>query len=133
MNRLYVGNLDYSITSEDLAEFFAPAGTVIKAEVVRFRETNKSRGFGFIEMGSEAETQEAKKLDKMELKNRQILVREALPPGQHRENELKSFFDFINDNGSSLPDLNFTYQGKEFRILRASVNFIDKPTEQPVL
>ena len=54
-NKLYVGNLSFRVTSEDLQEYFGAAGAVESANVVYDRETGRSRGFGFVEMGSEDE------------------------------------------------------------------------------
>ena len=51
--KLYVGNLSFRVTSEDLQEYFAAAGEVNSANVVMDRETGRSRGFGFVEMASE--------------------------------------------------------------------------------
>jgi RNA recognition motif-containing protein len=48
--RLYVGNLSFSVTSEDLQQLFEQFGTVLSAEVLTDRETGRSRGFGFVEM-----------------------------------------------------------------------------------
>ena len=72
--KLYVGGLSFSTTSEGLGEHFKPFGTVVSASVVTDRETSQSRGFGFVEMSSDAEAQAAigaldsKPLDGRELK-----------------------------------------------------------------
>ncbi len=58
-SKLYVGGLSYSTTSEGLRTHFAQCGTVLTAEVVTERETGSSRGFGFVDMASEAEAQAA--------------------------------------------------------------------------
>ena len=52
---LYVGNLPFNTTDEELLQAFAPYGTVVKAQVIMDRETNRSRGFGFVEMAEGAE------------------------------------------------------------------------------
>lgn len=79
--KLFIGNLDYTVTSEDLKATFAAVGTVVDAVVISDRNTGRSRGFGFVEMSSEAEAKAAmEKLDQSELKARKINVREALPP-----------------------------------------------------
>ena len=57
--RLYVGNLPYNIQDAQLQELFAPHGTVVSAQVIIDRAANRSKGFGFVEMGSEAEAQAA--------------------------------------------------------------------------
>ena len=56
---LYVGNLPFSTTSEDLREMFAAHGTVTSAQVVMDRETGRSRGFAFVTMGTDAEANDA--------------------------------------------------------------------------
>ena len=58
-NKLYVGNLPYSFRDEDLQQTFAPHGTVTSAKVMMERDTGRSKGFGFVEMGSDAEAQAA--------------------------------------------------------------------------
>jgi len=58
-NKLYVGNLAYSVRDESLHESFSQFGTVTSAKVMMDRETGRSKGFGFVEMGSEAEAQAA--------------------------------------------------------------------------
>ena len=55
--KLYVGNLSYSVSSSDLEQLFAPFGTVQSAQVIQDRETGRSKGFGFVEMGSDQEAQ----------------------------------------------------------------------------
>ena len=58
-NKLYVGNLPYTMRDEDLNELFAAHGAVQSAKVMMDRETGRSKGFGFVEMGSAAEAQQA--------------------------------------------------------------------------
>jgi hypothetical protein len=58
-NKLYVGNLSYSVRDESLHQAFSQFGTVTSAKVMMDRETNRSKGFGFVEMGSDAEAQAA--------------------------------------------------------------------------
>lgn len=79
-NKLYVGNLSFHLTSYDLQEHFAQAGTVESAKVIEDRETGRSRGFGFVEMGSEEEAQMAiEQFNGEELEGRNIVVNEARP------------------------------------------------------
>ena len=79
--KLFVGNLDYSVTSDDLKAAFAAVGTVADAVVISDRNTGRSRGFGFVEMSTAEEAKAAmEKLDQSDLKGRKINVREALPP-----------------------------------------------------
>ncbi len=58
-NRLYIGGLPYSSTADDLKAHFAQAGNVINAQIITDRMTGRSRGFGFVEMGSEEEANQA--------------------------------------------------------------------------
>src|SRR4051812_13888146 len=57
--KLYVGNLGYGVTDSDLEKLFEPHGTVQSAQVIMDRDTGRSKGFGFVEMGSDAEAQAA--------------------------------------------------------------------------
>ena len=79
-NKLFVGSLAWSATDDDLAKFFASAGTVVSAKVITDRETNRSKGFGFVEMSSDAEAQAAiEKLNGQDLNGRPVAVSEARP------------------------------------------------------
>ena len=83
--RLYVGNLAYGVTEDTLSELFATAGEVVSAEVIRDRYSNRSKGFGFVEMATEEQAEEAiNQLDGHELEGRQIKVAEARPPRTDR-------------------------------------------------
>jgi len=78
--KLYVGNLSYEITENDLTDNFGKIGNCVSAKVIRDRYTNRSKGFGFVEMESEADAEEAiKKLNGIELNGRKILVNQARP------------------------------------------------------
>src|SRR5215210_2000247 len=78
--KLYVGNLSFQTSSEDLQELFAQAGTVESASVVEDRETGRSRGFGFVEMASKEEGQKAiEQFNGKELNGRNLNVNEARP------------------------------------------------------
>ncbi len=79
-SRLYVGNLAWSVTSNDLEEAFSEAGQVISANVVTDKSSGQSRGFGFVEMGSAEEAARAiEMLNDTVLKGRNIKVNEAKP------------------------------------------------------
>ena len=79
-NKLYVGNLAYSVRDDSLQEAFAQFGTVTSAKVMMDRETGRSKGFGFVEMGSDAEAQAAVKgMNGQALEGRAIVVNEARP------------------------------------------------------
>lgn len=79
-NKLYVGNLSFRVTNEDLHDYFAAAGTVESANVVFDRETGRSRGFGFVEMASEDEANAAiAQFNGQEYDGRNMVVNEARP------------------------------------------------------
>ena len=79
-NKLYVGNLSFRVTSEDLQEHFGAAGAVESANVVFDRETGRSRGFGFVEMADEDSANNAiAQFNGQEYDGRNIVVNEARP------------------------------------------------------
>jgi cold-inducible RNA-binding protein len=78
--KLYVGNLTYNINESDLEALFTPFGTVQSAQIIVDRDTNRSKGFGFVEMGSDAEAQAAiQGLNAREHDGRNLTVNEAKP------------------------------------------------------
>ncbi|MCK6485821.1 MAG: RNA-binding protein [Phycisphaerae bacterium] len=78
--KLYVGNLGYDVSSSDLQQMFAPHGNIVSAEVVMDRDTGRSKGFGFVEMSSDAEAQAAiGAMDNKEHGGRALKVNEAKP------------------------------------------------------
>jgi RNA recognition motif-containing protein len=78
--KLFVGNLEFTVTSDDLRELFAQAGTVADAVVISDKMSGRSRGFGFVEMGSEDEAKAAiEKFNQYDLKGRKLNVNEARP------------------------------------------------------
>lgn len=78
--RLFVGSLAYTVTNEELEEFFASVGTVASAKVIVDHESNRSKGFGFVEMSNDDEAKAAiEQLDGKELNGRPIAVNEARP------------------------------------------------------
>lgn len=78
--KLYVGNLSFQTSSQELEELFANIGTVESATVVEDRETGRSRGFGFVEMSSQEEGEKAiAELNGQEVSGREIKVNEAKP------------------------------------------------------
>jgi RNA recognition motif-containing protein len=78
--KLYVGNLSFDTTNEQLQEMFAQAGTVESASVVEDRETGRSRGFGFVEMASKEDGQKAiEQFNGKEVNGRSLNVNEARP------------------------------------------------------
>jgi RNA recognition motif-containing protein len=79
-NKLYVGNLAYSVRDESLQQAFSQFGTVTSAKVMMDRETGRSKGFGFVEMGSDAEAQSAiNGMNGQTLEGRPVVVNEARP------------------------------------------------------
>jgi RNA recognition motif-containing protein len=79
-NKLYVGNLPYTVRDEDLQQSFSEFGSVSSAKVMMERDTGRSKGFGFVEMGSDAEAQAAiSGMNGQSLGGRSITVNEARP------------------------------------------------------
>ena len=79
-NKLYVGNLAYSVRDDDLQQAFGQFGSVSSAKVMMDRDTGRSKGFGFVEMGSDAEAQSAiNGMNGQALEGRAIVVNEARP------------------------------------------------------
>ena|SRR5262249_54199862 len=77
---IYVGNLVWDATHDDLLELFGKYGKVARAQVITDRETGRSRGFGFVEMENDAEAQQAiEALNNVEHKGRALTVNEAKP------------------------------------------------------
>lgn len=78
--KLFVGNLDYGVTSDQLRQLFGQHGTVVDAVVITDRASGRSKGFGFVEMGSEEEANAAiEKLNGSELEGRKLTVNMARP------------------------------------------------------
>lgn len=85
-NKLYVGNLPYSVTDDSLKEIFAAAGNVQSAKVITERETGRSKGFGFVEMSTDEEATKAiNELNGKDIDGRKLSVAEARPQ-KPREN-----------------------------------------------
>jgi len=79
-NKLYVGNLPYSVRDNDLAQAFGQFGAVTSAKVMMERDTGRSKGFGFVEMGSDPEAQAAiEGMNGQPLGGRNVVVNEARP------------------------------------------------------
>jgi RNA recognition motif-containing protein len=78
--KLFVGSLAWATNDDSLKNFFASAGTVVSANVIVDRETNRSKGFGFVEMSSDEEAKKAvEELNGKDLDGRAIVVNEARP------------------------------------------------------
>ena len=83
--KLYIGNLGYEVTNKDLEELFAQSGTCQSVAVIMDRDTGQSRGFGFVEMSSDAEAQKAiQQFNGHDLKGRALRVNEAIDRGNDR-------------------------------------------------
>jgi cold-inducible RNA-binding protein len=79
-SKLYVGNLSYDVTNADLNTMFAPHGTVNSAEIIQDRDTGRSKGFGFVQMGTDKEAQAAiSALNGQQQNGRALTVNEAKP------------------------------------------------------
>jgi len=78
--KLYVGNLSYNVNNGELEQMFAPHGTVESASIIMDRDTGRSKGFGFVEMGSDQQAQSAiDALHGKEIGGRSLTVNEARP------------------------------------------------------
>ena len=85
--KLFVGGLSWDTTDDSLRNFFSQAGTVVSATVITDKFTGKSKGFGFVEMASEAEAKEAMaKLNGQNLDGRSVAVNEARPQAPRDNN-----------------------------------------------
>lgn len=77
--RIYVGNLSYQTTEDDLADLFGQIGEVASANIITDRDTGRSKGFGFVEMGNEDADKAIAQLNGRELNGRALTVNEARP------------------------------------------------------
>ena len=78
--KLYVGNLDYGVTSDQLGDYFKPAGDVVSATVITDRQTGRSKGFGFVEMATDEAAKKAIEMfNEQEWEGRKLVVNEARP------------------------------------------------------
>ena len=85
--KLFVGNLSFETTSDEIRDLFSEVGPVDSCQVIMDRDTGRSKGFGFVEMSSKAEADAAKqKLDGQDLHGRALKVDEAKPKGDSRNN-----------------------------------------------
>lgn len=83
--KLYVGNLDYEVTDDELTQVFNQCGQVSEAKVVKDKETGKSKGFGFVEMlNNDEATHAIDRMNGFDLKGRPLIVDEAKEPQQTR-------------------------------------------------
>lgn len=80
--KLFVGNLPWSVTDQDLEDMFSPFGAVGSAKVITDRDTGRSRGFGFVEMSDESARNAIADLNESELSGRKLTVNEARDRGR---------------------------------------------------
>ncbi len=100
VNKLYVGGIPYRSTEDDLKKTFAVAGAVVSASIISDRMTGRSRGFGFVEMASEAEAQAAiDALDGKEMDGRTLSVSFARPQGERPPRREGGYGNNSNDRG----------------------------------
>ncbi len=79
--RLYVGNLSYDMSDDQLRDLFAQVGAVVSAKIIRYQDSGRSKGFGFVEMEKEEDAQKAvDTLNGQENLGRKLIVSEARPP-----------------------------------------------------
>jgi len=79
--KIYVGNLPWSVRDEQLKELFSSFGEITDAVVITFRDTGKSKGFGFVEFAKEESALKAiEEMDQKEIEERNIIVKMARPP-----------------------------------------------------
>lgn len=87
-NRLYVGNLSYQTTEDELRTFFEGAGAVSNVAIIMERDTGRSKGFGFVEFATEEEAVRAKQMfDGSQLRNRTLKVDIAKPRDKHPDGD----------------------------------------------
>ena len=93
--RIYVGNLSYQTTENDLTTLFAQAGEVESASIITDRDTGRSKGFAFVEMGSDSADKAITQFNGTELNGRALTVNEARP----REERASNGGGYRNSNG----------------------------------
>ncbi|MGQ9819595.1 MAG: RNA recognition motif domain-containing protein [Candidatus Kapaibacteriales bacterium] len=95
---IYVGNLSFSTTTEELRELFSQFGEVKSVRIVRDRQSGRSRGFGFVEMNSEDGAQAIKELNGKEFGGRELLVNEAKQQERPRQQSSRSNYRNYQQN-----------------------------------
>ncbi|MBP6888563.1 MAG: RNA-binding protein [Candidatus Pacebacteria bacterium] len=90
--KLYVGGIPYTSTNDDLKNHFAAAGTVVSAQIIIDKMTNRSKGFGFVEMSSEAEAEKAISMfHDQDFQGRRLTVNIARPLAPREDRPRRSF------------------------------------------
>lgn len=91
-SKLYVGGIPYTSTNEDLKAHFSAAGTVVSAQIIIDKMTNRSKGFGFVEMSSDAEAQKAIEMfHDQEFQGRRLTVNVARPLAPREDRPRRAF------------------------------------------
>lgn len=91
-SKLYVGGIPYSSTNDDLKNHFSPAGNVVSAQIIIDKMTNRSKGFGFVEMSSEAEAQKAIEMfHDQDFQGRRLTVNVARPLAPREDRPRRAF------------------------------------------
>ena len=91
-SKLYIGGIPYSSTNDDLKAHFSPAGTVLSAQIIIDKMTNRSKGFGFVEMASDAEAEKAIAMfHDQEFQGRRLTVNVARPLAPREDRPRRAF------------------------------------------
>ncbi len=91
-SKLYIGGIPYSSTNDDLKNHFSAAGTVVSAQIIIDKMTNRSKGFGFVEMASDAEAQKAIEMfHDQEFQGRRLTVNVARPLAPREDRPRRAF------------------------------------------
>lgn len=118
MINIFIANLDFGITSDDLRATFSQFGEVSYAHVVYDKQTKKSKGYGYIEMDNDNEARAAiSALNGLEIQGRKIDVKEALPKGERPKNETTEKKETFKPNRPKRPMVKDA-EIKERRVLR---------------
>ena len=120
MQSIYVGNLNWSMTSEQLQELFEKVGTVSSSRVITDRETGRSRGFGFVEMSKEDANKAVTELDDQEIEGRSLRVNLAEDKrkstggggGYNRSNNSDSYQKSNSDNSYGETEYTSSFESK---------------------
>lgn len=127
-HKLYVGNLEWSITDEELGEFFSDYGVVVSAIVIKYRDTGKSKGFGFVQMETDEETMKVKKANGSSLKGRNIFISDAFPEEKHKNNkgEIRAIIDFVKSSYIGEEKI-MPFEDQTVKIVKLSQEALKKP------
>jgi len=117
MNKIYVGNLKWSFSDQQLSDLFRSAGSVVSAVVIVDRNTGRSRGFGFVEMSSSKECQRAiGMLNGESIDGRTLIVKEALP--ENKKESVDPVIKNFIENAEMGEKYHFNYSEKKYIIIR---------------